>query len=153
VTTIVVDDVQVLQFAPMLVDAVKSVIPGVTDTVLRKQNETSIDIEMGVIIGLTGSFSGKLVLTGLESTFQGISEMMYGMILEGAMLESFAGEIGNMIGGHFSIGLSKYNVPIDITAPMILQGNARISGYRAGSRVQALFINNSQLEIYFLQDY
>nr|WP_251027627.1 chemotaxis protein CheX [Bacillus sp. ISL-41] len=108
---------------------------------------------MGVIIGLTGDIKGKLVLSGVEDTFQGISEMMYGMRLEGAMLESFTGELGNMIGGNFSIMLSKINVSTDITAPTIIQGNARISGYRSGVLIKTLLQNNHQVEFYYLHEY
>lgn len=150
--TIIEKDVQMLEHAELLQQAVKTVVPGVAETVLIKENGPSIELAMGIIIGITGSFSGKLVLAGLETTFQGISEMMYGMRLDGMMLESFAGEIGNMIGGHFSIELSKNNVPIDITAPTILQGSARISGYRSGILIKTLLMNNSQIEVYFLHD-
>lgn len=150
--TIIAKDVLLLEHAQLLQQAVKTVIPGVAETVLTEEGETSIELAMGVIIGITGGFGGKLVLSGLESMFQEISELMYGMKLEGAMLESFAGEIGNMIGGHFSIELSKNNVPIDITSPTILQGSARISGFQTGVRIQTLLMNSSQIEVYFLQD-
>lgn len=141
-----------LEHAQMLEEAVRAVLPGVANTELREEKELAVDIEMGVIIGLTGTLNGKLVLNGMEATFQGISELMYGMKLEGPMLESFTGELGNMISGNFSIGLSQMNIPVDITAPAILQGNTRISGYSSGVVIKTFLQNNHQVEFYYLHD-
>ncbi|MBT2641702.1 chemotaxis protein CheX [Bacillus sp. ISL-41] len=151
--TIDVRTLHLLEHAQRLEEAVRAVLPSVTNTEIREKNELAVEIHMGVIIGLTGDIKGKLVLSGVEDTFQGISEMMYGMRLEGAMLESFTGELGNMIGGNFSIMLSKINVSTDITAPTIIQGNARISGYRSGVLIKTLLQNNHQVEFYYLHEY
>lgn len=150
--TIIEKDLLLLEHARILEQAVKAVLPGVLSTEIREENESAVEIKMGVIIGLTGNIKGKLILSGVEATFQGISEMMYGMRLDGLMLESFTGELGNMIGGNFSIGLSQINVKIDITAPTILQGNARISGYRSGVMIKTFLQNTSQVDLYFLHD-
>lgn len=136
----------------MLEEAVKAVLPGVAKTEIREEKELAVEIEKGVLIGLTGTMTGKLILNGLEATFQGISELMYGMRLEGPMLESFTGELGNMIGGNFSIGLSKINIPIDIATPTILQANTRISGYSSGVMIKTLLQNNQQVELYYFHD-
>jgi chemotaxis protein CheX len=150
--TIVEKDLILLQHVQILEQAVKMVIPGVADTQLREVDEPGIELEIGIIIGITGSLRGKLVLSGLDTAFQGIGEMMYGMKLDGPMLESFAGELGNMIGGNFSIELSKFNVPIDITAPTILHGNTRISGYRSAMQIRTILMNDSNFEVYLLLD-
>jgi len=50
------------------------------------KKELAVEIEEGAIIGLTGNLNGKLVLKGLEATFQWISELLYGMKPEGARI-------------------------------------------------------------------
>ena len=50
-----------------------------------------------MLIGITGDVKGLLVLEGNEIVFGGIGEAMFGMPLEGEMLGSFSGELGNMI--------------------------------------------------------
>ena len=54
---------------------------------------------IGVLIGMTGDVRGRLIIDGNEHTFGKIGEGMFGMVVEGEMLESFAGELGNMIAG------------------------------------------------------
>lgn len=141
-----------IEHAQMLEKAVRAVLPGVVNTEIREEDELAVDIEMCAVIGLTGTLNGKLVLKGMEDTFQGISELMYGMKLEGPMLQSFTGELANMIGGNLSIGLSQMNIPVDITAPTILQGNTRISVYRSGVVIKTLLQNNQLVEFYYFHD-
>lgn len=107
---IVEKDFVLLEQSQLLKKAVLAVLPGVVSTEIREENESAVEIKMGVIIGIIGNIKGKLILSGLESAFQGISELMYCMRLDGPMLESFTGELGNMIGGNFSIGLSQINI-------------------------------------------
>ncbi|WAH36415.1 hypothetical protein [Alicyclobacillus dauci] len=49
--------------------------------------------EMGVLVGVTGDVRGRLVLEAPVSVFSFISMSMFGMQLEGEMLESFVGVI------------------------------------------------------------
>src|SRR5690625_2940220 len=58
-----------------------------------------VHLFFGVLVGLTGDVHGKLIFTGKEEVFGAVSERMYGMGLEGEMLQSFSAELGNMISG------------------------------------------------------
>lgn len=150
--TIIEKELMLVDRGRLLGQAVMSVIPGVIETATKEVIEAAVEIEMGVIIGFTGEIKGKLILSGMESTFQGISEMMYGMRLEGAMLESFTGELGNMISGNFSNELSKTSVQTDICAPTILNGHSRLSGFNIGVQIHITLQNSEQFQLYFLQD-
>jgi chemotaxis protein CheX len=79
-----------------------------------------IQPEMGVLIGITGHIRGRLLLESTTPVFNAIGNGMFGMPLEGEMLESFAGELGNMIGGTISTGVSAKGISIDITPPTVL---------------------------------
>ena len=54
---------------------------------------------------------------------------MFGMRVEGEMLQSFAGELGNMIAGTLSTTISKYEMDMDITPPTVLVGETKIFGF------------------------
>lgn len=74
----------------------------------------------GVLIGITGDLSGKLLVKGTSHTFGLLGENLFGMALEGPMLESFTGEFGNMIAGNFSSFIFQKGFTIDITPPTVM---------------------------------
>ncbi|BCJ87195.1 chemotaxis protein CheX [Effusibacillus dendaii] len=85
--------------------------------------------EMGVLIGITGNVRGRLIIEGTADVFGQIGEKMYGMALEGAMLESFTGELGNMIAGNLSTNVSQKGIDIDITPPTVMVGQTKLFGF------------------------
>jgi len=76
--------------------------------------------ELGVLIGLTHDLHGRLIIEGRVPVFQILSEAMYGMKLTGAMLESFVGELGNMIAGNMSTRLAEQGAHVEISPPTLL---------------------------------
>ena len=68
--------------------------------------EQSLHLQFGVLIGITVDIKGKLILAGDSTIFGSIGESMFGMPLEGDMLLSFSGELGNMIAGGLVYPLS-----------------------------------------------
>jgi chemotaxis protein CheX len=92
-------------------------------------NDDIVQPEMGVLIGIIGDVRGRLILEAKVKTFQSIGKIMFGMELEDAMLESFAGELGNMIGGNLSTSFSQQEIVIDITPPTVLVGTTKLSGF------------------------
>ncbi len=54
---------------------------------------------------------------------------MFGMPLEGEMLESFTGEFGNMIAGNLCTAVGQENLEIDITPPTVMVGNTKLYGF------------------------
>ncbi|MFC3883336.1 chemotaxis protein CheX [Bacillus songklensis] len=74
-----------------------------------------------VFIGLTGDISGSLIIQGEERTFSNLARSMFGMEIEGAMLQSFTCELGNMIAGNFATEATNVQVSLDITPPCIYE--------------------------------
>src|SRR5699024_5787188 len=58
-----------------------------------------LHLHFGVLIGITGDVKGQLILSGEQHVFGSIGKAMFGADLEGDMLMSFSGELGNMIAG------------------------------------------------------
>jgi len=86
---------------------------------------------LSVLIGVTGDLKGRLVLQTSETVVHQVAERMYGMSISGEMLDSFTGELGNMICGNMATKLSERSVQIDITPPTVLMGHdLRISGFK-----------------------
>ncbi|HLR63380.1 MAG TPA: chemotaxis protein CheX [Lentibacillus sp.] len=114
--------------------------------------EKNFHIGYGVLIGMTGDIKGKLVLSGESTVFSKIGETMYGMPLEGDMLLSFSGELGNMIAGGLSTTIVENGININITAPTMMQGNTTLSGFKQGLRVTTSFDHTGKLDIMLLLD-
>lgn len=80
--------------------------------------------ECGVLIGITGDIRGRLLVKGTTETFGLLGQNLFGIALEGEMLESFTGEFGNMIAGNLSAHIFQKGLSIDITPPTILSGKS-----------------------------
>ena len=85
--------------------------------------------EMGVLIGLIGDLKGRVIIDSSPETFGGIGHTMFGMPLEGEMLESFTGEFGNMIAGNLCTAVGQVSLEIDITPPTVMVGNTKLYGF------------------------
>jgi chemotaxis protein CheX len=103
--------------------------------------------EIGVLIGITGDLRGRLLLEGTFELFQAFGNHMFQMTLEGEMLESFAGEMGNMIAGNLSASIYKQNISIDITPPTVLVGQTKISGFTRAIHIPLSFESGGELGI------
>lgn len=114
--------------------------------------EQALQLPFGVLIGITGDIKGKLVLAGNQSIFSSIGQSMYGMAIEGEMLISFSGELGNMIAGNLATNIGQYELRTDITAPTIIEGNTTLSGYDKAIHLTAVFGNAGDLDIYLILD-
>jgi chemotaxis protein CheX len=101
----------------------------------------------GVLIGMTGDVRGRLIIDGAEQVFSKIGEGMFGMFIEGEMLESFAGELGNMIAGTLSTSLSQQGMEMDITPPTVLVGQTKIYGFEKAFRLTISLHNVGQINI------
>ncbi len=101
----------------------------------------------GVLVGMTGDVRGRLMIDGEESVFSGIGEGMFGMAIEGEMLESFAGELGNMIAGTLSTSISLQGMEMDITPPTVLVGQTKIYGFEKAFRLTISVHNVGNLNI------
>ncbi|WP_163972061.1 chemotaxis protein CheX [Oceanobacillus halotolerans] len=132
--------------------SLKAVVPINYELSKPKLVEQSIHIQFGVLIGITGDIKGKLVLDGQTSIFGSVGETMFGMPLEGEMLTSFSGELGNMIAGGLSTNVAESGINIDITSPTIVQGNTKLSGYKKALHVSVNLENVGEMGICLLLD-
>ncbi|WP_064091403.1 chemotaxis protein CheX [Rossellomorea aquimaris] len=112
------------------IQAIKSVIPlSVSVSAPLVLNEPFSQHKIGVLIGMTGDFRGRIIIDGEEESFQGLGASMFGMPLDGAMLESFAGELGNMIAGNLATILAQAGHSVDITPPTVIVGQSKMYGF------------------------
>lgn len=109
-----------------------------------------LELQFGVLIGVTGDIKGRLILAGDKAVFSSIGEAMFGMPLEGEMLSSFSGELGNMLAGRISTTIVENGIQTDITAPTIMQGTTTLSGHEKAIHMTAEFDNIGGMDIYLL---
>lgn len=130
------------------IESVKGVIPLTLDvekpTIMSQPLEQT---EIGVLIGMTGDVRGRIVIESTESTFGAIGEVMFGMALEGEMLQSFTGELGNMIAGNLSTKISEQGINMDITPPTVMVGNSKLYGFERAFRVPIIIEDKGQVQI------
>ncbi|KGP71104.1 chemotaxis protein CheX [Pontibacillus yanchengensis] len=103
------------------IESVKAVIP--FEIEIEKpsfQDKPLLHTDLGVLIGVKGDIQGRLVIEGSKESVGLIGERMFGMPLEGEMLESFTGELANMIVGQLATIVSQRDVDIDITPPTLM---------------------------------
>jgi len=118
------------------IESVKSIIPFDVNIDSPSLIEAPlIQAELGVLIGMTGDMKGRLVIEGTHKSIGSIGEKMFGMPVEGEMLESFTGELANMIAGNLATVVSQREVSIDITPPTVIVGSTKISGFKKAFRV------------------
>ncbi|PKG24074.1 chemotaxis protein CheX [Niallia nealsonii] len=112
------------------IESVKSVLP--FEISIHKPLQISapfLQKSLGVLIGITGDLRGRIIIDGNEHVFSKLGETMFGMLLEGEMLESFSGELGNMIVGNLSTFVSQNGIEMDITPPTVLIGETKMYGF------------------------
>lgn len=130
--------------------ALKTVVPIEQEISKPQLLKEKVDLQFGVLIGITGDVKGQLVITGDKGTFASIGETMYGMPLDGEMLASFSGELGNMLAGRLSTIVAENGVHTDITSPTILEGNTHLSGYKQALKVNVRYDRFGETDIYLL---
>jgi len=118
------------------IESVKSILP--FEISINKPSKISAPFfqeSFGVLIGITGDLRGRIIIDGNEHIFSKVGETMFGMLLEGEMLESFSGELGNMIAGNLSTFVSKNGIEMDITPPTVLIGKTKMYGFEKALRL------------------
>ncbi|MGF7045888.1 chemotaxis protein CheX [Paenibacillus sp. DS2015] len=111
---------------------------------------TVLQSEMGVLVGIAGDVSGRILMEGERQTFIKLGESLYGMSLSGEMFHSCIAEIMNMIAGRTSTIISEMGRYIDITPPIIMVGRVRMYGFEQGLSVTLDFKNVGQIHLSLL---
>ncbi|MFJ8235224.1 chemotaxis protein CheX [Ureibacillus sp. NPDC094379] len=114
--------------------------------------EPFLQEDIGVQIGLTGDINGKIIIDSASSTFSAIGARMFGIPLEGDLLESFTGEFGNMFAGHFSTHLVQEFTNIDITPPTVFNRNSTLYGFEKAFRLPVTIEDAGKMTILFTID-
>nr|WP_220127163.1 chemotaxis protein CheX [Halobacillus locisalis] len=117
-----------------------------------RSNEPVKQNELGVLIGMTGDLTGRLLIDGSHTSFGFVGEKMFGMPLEGDMLYSFTGELANMIAGHLSTKVSERSISIDITPPTVIQGESSIHGFDLAFHVPVTLQDDHKLKLILMVD-
>ena len=99
-----------------------------------------LQTDFGVLVGILGDLRGRLFILGESAVFAHAGVTMYGMELEGDMLESFVGEFGNSVAGHTATRLYNQSIHIDITPPTTMQGKVKLGGF--GTAISVPFLLN-----------
>lgn len=95
--------------------------------------------ELSVLIALLGDIRGRLIIDTDEGTVSKIGEAMFGMKIEGGMIESFTGELGNMVAGNLCTLLEKEAMTLDISPPTVLTGAAKFHGFSQAFKLPLSF--------------
>ncbi|WP_440896212.1 chemotaxis protein CheX [Amphibacillus sp. Q70] len=130
--------------------AVKNIIPLEPNIGAPQLINPPLTVNFGVMIGFTGGLKGELVLRSDEAFIGEIGEVMFGMPLSNDMLESFAGELGNMIAGSLSTYLAEKDIKTDITHPTVLKGDAQLTGFKRALLVEIEYSESKKIAIYLL---
>lgn len=114
-----------------IIQSLKSVLPLEIDvkppTLMVQPFEQQ---EMGVLVGMIGDIKGRIVIDSTPQTFSSIGTAMFGMPIEGEMLESFTGELGNMISGNLCTFAAQSGIELDITPPTVMVGRTKMYGFQ-----------------------
>lgn len=109
-----------------------------------------VELRFGVLIGITGNIKGQLIFEADSSLFGELGNVMFGMPLEGEMLNSFSGELGNMIAGQLCTIVSNKGVNIDITSPTVAYGDVSFAGYQHIICVNVIIEDLGEMDIYMM---
>lgn len=136
-----------------MIETIKNVLPfavSVDKPSLLKAPYEQNDI--GVLIAITGDMSGRVVIDGTETVYGKIAKTMFGIALEEELLQSFAGELGNMIVGNLSTILATNKIEMDITPPTILVGNTKLYGFDKALRLPISIKGIGSLTVIFMYE-
>lgn len=142
----------ITNFLNATISSIRNVVPIECQINKPQLLRHNLHLNYGVLIGVTGDMKGKLVFSGDLNTFAIIGQNMYGMPLQGEMLQSFSSELGNMIAGSISTFLSANETEIDITTPTILQGDLNLSGHNEALQLGFKFENIGEINTCLLID-
>ncbi|MGP4040626.1 chemotaxis protein CheX [Gracilibacillus sp. D59] len=112
------------------VQTIKNVVPVEHQFESPKLTTDPLKVKYGVLIGYSGTFKGDLLIQADHNVFSSIGEALYGMQLSDEMLDSFSGELGNMLAGGLSTHLANAGIETDITHPTVISGSANLTGFK-----------------------
>lgn len=103
--------------------------------------------ELSVLIGLIGGIKGRLIIDTSIDAIGTIGQAMFGMTIEGEMIESFTGELGNMIAGNLCTVLEKDGLTVDISPPTVMTGTTKFFGFKQAFKLPVVLENGAKLTV------
>lgn len=130
------------------VQSISTVLPLETEISAPSMIENSFkQKEISVLIGLVGDLKSRIIIdTSLDKVSE-IGELMFGMPIEGEMLESFCGEMGNMIAGNLCTTLEQEGLKLDISPPTVMVGTAKITGFKKAFQLPVVFEDETEMKV------
>lgn len=132
------------------ITTIQSIVPIENNIIKPRLVSDEFELNYGVLIGITGDVKAKLIFTGSTSMFSVIGEKMYGMPLEGEMLFSFSGELGNMIAGGLSTNIAGNGASVNITTPTVMNEITTVKGYKRIVELPIIFKDIGKMNTYLL---
>lgn len=128
--------------------SVQTVLPTLVEFGLPESvSPTKQQLDYCAIVGITGGIKGRLIIEMDEPTLNSLALSMYGMEMEGDMLASFFGEIGNMIAGNMASATSRVGLTLDISPPTVMVGESLIFGVTKAVKIPVILQNNGELSV------
>ncbi|MEK5070607.1 chemotaxis protein CheX [Sporosarcina sp. FSL K6-1508] len=103
--------------------------------------------EISVLIGLVGGIKGRLIIDTSIEDINTIGQAMFGMSIEGEMIESFTGELGNMVAGNLCTLLEKDGLILDISPPTVMTGTTKFYGFKQAFKLPVKIDGGGMLTI------
>ena len=103
--------------------------------------------ELSVLIGLVGGVKGRLIIETSTDVIAIIGQAMFGMSIEGEMIESFTGELGNMVAGNLCTLLEKDGLILDISPPTVMTGTIKFFGFKQAFKLPVRLQDGSMLNV------
>lgn len=113
----------------------------------KPEQQQLLLIEHGIMIETVGDLTGHLAIIGDQEVFNSIAQKMYGMALDGEMLDSFSCELTNMVGGAFATIMDLSNIHMDITAPRVIKKDYIFPDAESAIQLRCFLENGSLLNI------
>ncbi len=103
--------------------------------------------ELSVLIGLVGGVKGRIILDTSTEVIKSIGQAMFGMSIEGEMIESFTGELGNMVAGNLCTVLEKDGLILDISPPTVMTGTTKFFGFKQAFKLPVVIEGGGLLTV------
>lgn len=103
--------------------------------------------ELSVLIGLIGGIKGRLIIDTSVEAIGTIGQAMFGMTIEGEMIESFTGELGNMVAGNLCTVLEKNGLTVDISPPTVMVGTTKFFGFKQAFKLPVVLEDGTKLTV------
>lgn len=108
--------------------------------------------ELSVLIGLIGGIKGRLIIDTSQQGIETIGQAMFGMSIEGEMIESFTGELGNMVAGNLCTLLEKDGLHLDISPPTVMAGETKFFGFTQAFKLPVRLEDGTMLHVLLTMD-